>query len=130
MDWPTPGVDPGVDDETGFIGHELGPLLQADHLLQTEILDFDSNYSKGAIPETILSDSAASSYTSGTAWHGYSGAPSAIQSLLQAFPAKTNYLTEHAGNPGEQPATVVLPPRTAITVPASTAVSSGRSSRL
>ena len=107
-----PGMDLPVRQEVRLI-EAVGPALRAAGL-RTKILAYDHNWSThpddvantppGESPETdypyeILSSPAAR-WVAGTAYHCYSGDPSAQTALHDAFPDKGIWFTECSGSHG------------------------------
>ncbi|MDQ1726991.1 MAG: glucosylceramidase [Frankiaceae bacterium] len=107
-----PGTDMPVQQEVKVI-NALGPLLQRESP-GTKILAYDHNWSEhpndiantpaGEDPQTdypyqVLSSSAAR-WIAGTAYHCYSGDPSAMTALHNAFPDKGIWFTECSGSHG------------------------------
>ena len=74
------------------------PALAASGLA-TRVLVYDHNWDRPDYPDTVFSDPvlAASPVIAGTAWHGYAGAPAAMTTVLERFPSKGAYQTEHSG---------------------------------
>ncbi len=107
-----PGTDMPVRQEAAVI-ERLGPLLRASGL-RTKILGYDHNWTThpddvastppGEDPETDypykLLGSPASRWLAGTAYHCYSGDPSAQSRLHDAFPDKGVWFTECSGSHG------------------------------
>src|SRR3954462_7584036 len=108
-----PGMDMPVAQEAKLI-EALGPALR-DAGLRTKILGYDHNWSEhpndiastppGEDPETeyptLLLQTPASRWITGTAFHCYSGDASRQAQLHDAFPAKDIYFTECSGSHGE-----------------------------
>ena len=107
-----PGTDMPVRQEAKVI-EALGPLLRKNHL-GTKILAYDHNWTThpgdvantppGESPETdypyeLLAGPAAK-WIAGTAYHCYSGDPSAQTALHDAFPTKGIWFTECSGSHG------------------------------
>lgn len=105
-----PGTDMPVRQQVSVI-ERLGPLL-ARVSPRTKILAYDHNWSThpddvattppGEDPETdypyeVLASPAAR-WVAGTAYHCYSGDPSAMTALHQAFPRKGIWFTECSGS--------------------------------
>ncbi|MEY9967121.1 glucosylceramidase [Streptacidiphilus sp. MAP12-16] len=117
----TPSGYPGTDmpswQEEKVIA-ELGPMLH-DADLGTKILAYDHNWTEhpndvaatppdetadiNDYPQQVLGSSAAK-YVSGTAYHCYSGDPSAMTALHNQFPTKDIYFTECSGSQSGVPA--------------------------
>ncbi|MFG1603415.1 discoidin domain-containing protein [Actinoplanes sp. NPDC049265] len=107
-----PGTDMPVRQEAAVIA-ALGPKLQAAGLA-TKILGYDHNWTThpgdvgttppGEDPETDypyrLLRTKAAKWLAGTAYHCYSGDPSAMTALHQAFPRKGIWFTECSGSHG------------------------------
>ncbi len=107
-----PGTDLPVAQEVKLID-ALGPALRSAGL-RTKILAYDHNWSThpddiantppGASPETdypyeVLASDAAK-WVAGTAYHCYSGDPSAQTALHNAYPDKGIWFTECSGSHG------------------------------
>jgi glucosylceramidase len=113
-----PGTDMSAAQEEKVI-EALGPMLRAAGL-RTKILAYDHNWSEhpndvantppdemmdiNNYPQEVLSSPAAR-WVSGTAYHCYSGDPSAMSTLHDAFPTKAIYFTECSGSQSSDPAT-------------------------
>jgi glucosylceramidase len=112
-----PGTDMGSAQEAKVI-EQLGPMLRAAGL-HTRILGYDHNWTEhpgdvGNTPPDETADidhypqnllaSAAARWISGTAYHCYSGDPSAMTVLHDEFPAKDIYFTECSGSRSGDPA--------------------------
>jgi glucosylceramidase len=107
-----PGTDMPVRQEAAVIA-ALGPRLAAASP-RTKILGYDHNWSThpadvestppGEDPETDypyqLLRTAAAKWIAGTAYHCYSGDPSAMTALHNAFPRKGIWFTECSGSHG------------------------------
>lgn len=98
-----PGSTFTAAQEESFIANNLGPAL-ASSGLSTKILGYDHNWNDTSFPETLLSNSASSQYVAGTAWHCYSGDPSAQSTVHNAYPGKDTYFTECSGSQSSNPA--------------------------
>jgi glucosylceramidase len=112
-----PGTDMPSWQEEKVID-DLGPMLARDGL-STKILAYDHNWTEhpndvastppdetadiNDYPQQVLSSSAAR-YVSGTAYHCYSGDPSAMTTLHNQFPGKDIYFTECSGSQSADPA--------------------------
>ena len=113
-----PGTDMSAAQEEKVI-EALGPMLRAAGL-RTKILAYDHNWSEhpndvantppdetmdtNDYPQEILSSPAAR-WVSGTAYHCYSGDPSAMSTLHDEFPTKATYFTECSGSQSSDPTT-------------------------
>jgi glucosylceramidase len=83
----------GQEYEIQFVKDHLGPVLsQAGKDTKIWVLNHNYNLWGRAIGE--LSDLAANKYIDGVAWHGYSGEPTAMTIVHDAFPDKSAYWTE------------------------------------
>ncbi len=97
-----PGSTFTSTQEASFIADNLGPAIQAAGL-KTGILDYDHNWNDPSFPETVLGDSSAAQYVTGTAWHCYAGDPSAQSTVEAAYPSYGNYQTECSGSQSSDP---------------------------
>jgi glucosylceramidase len=91
-----PGSTFTSTQEANFIANNLGPALKSAGL-STKILGYDHNWNDTSFPETILGDSSAAQYVTGTAWHCYAGDPSAQNTVAAAYPSYGTYETECSG---------------------------------
>lgn len=83
----------GQEYEIGFIKRFLGPALR-NASLDTKIWLLDHNYDLWGRVMDELSDPQVFQYVDGVAWHGYSGSPSVMSKVHDAFPSKHAYWTE------------------------------------
>jgi glucosylceramidase len=90
-----PGMAMSATDEATFINSYLGPAIQ-NAGLSTKILGYDHNWNDTGYPSTVLAN--AGNYTVGTAWHCYSGDPSAQSTVHNSYPSKDTYFTECSGS--------------------------------
>jgi glucosylceramidase len=97
-----PGSTFTSTQEANFIADDLGPALKAAGL-STQILGYDHNWNDPSFPETILGDSSAAQYVTGTAWHCYAGDPSAQSTVEAEYPSYGNYETECSGTAASDP---------------------------
>lgn len=87
------------DTARDFIKKGLGPAFKAAGL-DTKILVFDHNYNydnlseQNQYPLKIYSDSEASQYIAGSAWHNYGGNVSELDKIVAGAPDKEIYFTE------------------------------------
>jgi glucosylceramidase len=95
-----PGMSMPATTERDFIKNYLGPAFSSNGIT-TNILGYDHNWDQPGYPETILSDSTASSYTSGVAWHCYAGTVDAQTTVHNLYPSKDTYETECSGGTWE-----------------------------
>ncbi len=79
--------------EIEFISRHLGPLLEKNGL-KTKIWLLDHNYDLWGRVLCQLEVPAVNKYVDGVAWHGYSGRPSMINRVREAYPDKHHYWTE------------------------------------
>jgi glucosylceramidase len=112
-----PGMD-FRDTEEARLVKAVGPALQRAGLGRTKLLGFDHNWTlhpndggpadDPANPNyarDLLSDPGAARWLAGTAFHCYSGDPSAQTAPHDAFPAKDIYFSECSGSQSADPAT-------------------------
>jgi len=92
-----PGSTFTSTQEANFIANNLGPAIRAAGLT-TGILGYDHNWNDPSFPETILGDSSAAQYVTGTAWHCYAGDPSAQSTVEALYPSYGTYETECSGS--------------------------------
>jgi glucosylceramidase len=92
-----PGSTFTSTQEANFIANNLGPAIRAAGL-STGILGYDHNWNDPSFPETILGDSSAAQYVTGTAWHCYAGDPSAQSTVEALYPSYGTYETECSGS--------------------------------
>jgi glucosylceramidase len=83
-------------EEEDFIANNLGPAL-ATAKLTPKIFAYEHNWGDTTYPETVLGYSAADPYIAGTSWHCYSGSPSAMSTVEQAYPSFGIWFTECSG---------------------------------
>ena len=116
-----PSAYPGMDlrnEEEARLVEAVGPALQRAGLGQTKLLGFDHNWTlhpnDGGPPgdpanpnyaRDLLADPGASRWLAGTAFHCYSGDPSAQGALHDMFPSKDIYFSECSGSQSADPAT-------------------------
>ena len=109
-----PGMD-FRDPEEARLAKSVGPAFQKAGI-DTKIFGYDHNWSlhpndvglPGANPEyakSLLDDPEARRWLDGTAFHCYSGDPSAQSTLHDAYPNKNIYFTECSGIESGDPAT-------------------------
>ena len=79
--------------QTNFIKNNLGPALQAAGSI-VKIIIYDHNCDKPDYPIAVLSDTAASQFIDGSAFHLYGGDISALSTVHATFPTKNIYFTE------------------------------------
>jgi glucosylceramidase len=116
-----PAGYPGMDLpswQAAKVIEQLGPMLRAAHL-NTKILGYDHNWNEhpndaaNTPPDEVadidhypqeLLESPAARWVDGTAYHCYSGDPSAMTALHNEFPSKNIYFTECSGSQSGDPA--------------------------
>lgn len=82
-----------AESELNFIKNYLGPAFKTNGL-STKIICWDFNWDNTSYATTILSDSNASLFIAGSAWHYYEGKPDAMTAIHNAFPDKDIWQTE------------------------------------
>ena len=82
-----------AQQQIDFIKNNLGPAFSAAGIT-TKIIVYDHNLDRPDYPTTVLSDSDASKYIDGTAFHLYGGDISTMSSIHNTFPSKNLYFTE------------------------------------
>lgn len=83
------------EEEAEFIRDHLGPLLHdPSSNCSTAIWCFDHNFNTLFYPETVLKDSQANKYVSGTAFHNYGGKATAMSELHDEYPDKNIFFSE------------------------------------
>jgi glucosylceramidase len=92
-----PGNNPSMymlaAQEADFIKNNLGPAFSAAGM-KTKIIVYDHNCDKPDYPISILNDTKANPYVTGSAFHLYGGDISALSLVHAAFPDKGLYFTE------------------------------------
>jgi len=79
--------------EIEFISRQLGPTLRSSNLA-TKIWLLDHNYDLWGRVLCQLEVPDVNKYVDGVAWHGYSGKPSSMTKVHDAYPDKHMYWTE------------------------------------
>lgn len=87
-----PGSTLTAAQQIAFID-QLGPALKSAGF-STKIICYDHNYDGWNIPQAIISDPTAASYTAGAGFHHYGGDPSEMTTLHTLFPDKDIWFTE------------------------------------
>jgi glucosylceramidase len=91
-------------EQADFIKNHLGPAFQSANL-STKIIIYDHNCDKPEYPISILNDSDAKPFISGSAFHLYNGNITALSTVHNSHPDKDVYFTEQYtpidGNFGE-----------------------------
>lgn len=90
-----PGMQLTAAQEAALI-RKLGPAL-ASADLPTKLVGYDGNWGDTSYPLALLGDAGANAYLDGTAFHCYSGVPTAQSEVRTAHPTKGIYLTECSG---------------------------------
>ncbi|MFZ4796831.1 MAG: glycoside hydrolase family 30 protein [Bacteroidia bacterium] len=83
-------------EQADFIKIAIGPAFTKNNI-QTKIIIYDHNWDRPDYPLTVLADSAARKYISGTAFHCYGGNVSAMSQVSAQYPDKGIYFTECSG---------------------------------
>ncbi|MEV5027441.1 beta-1,6-glucanase [Paenibacillus sp. LPE1-1-1.1] len=92
-----PSMNMSAPEQAMFIREYLGPAFTRNRI-PAKIIAFDHNWDKGvSYTGQVLSDSGASQYIDGTAFHCYGGTSDAMTSVHRAFPSKHVYFTECSG---------------------------------
>lgn len=89
----TPSMAWTPQEQAEFISEYLGPLFQKNGIA-TEIVLFDHNCDRPDYPLSILSNSKASQYAAGVAFHQYMGDHSAMTTVHNMRPDKDVFFTE------------------------------------
>ncbi|MBE0651040.1 MAG: glucosylceramidase [Bacteroidales bacterium] len=82
-------------EEDNFVKNYLGPAFKANNI-NTKIIIYDHNLDHPEYAISILSDTAASKYIDGSAFHLYAGDINTMSTVHNAFPNKNLYFTEQA----------------------------------
>ncbi len=85
-----------AQEQANFIRSALGPAFEEANI-STKIIAYDHNFDEPGYPMTILDDSQANPYVSGSAFHAYAGDVSAMSQVHNAYPDKGLYFTEISG---------------------------------
>jgi glucosylceramidase len=93
-----PGMVLSAQEEANFIKNYLGPALRQANL-SPKVLAYDQGMDHLEYPQQVLSDEAAATYITGTAWHCYSGNLIAMDAIHRAFPQQEIYETECSTGP-------------------------------
>ncbi len=83
-------------EQADFIKNHLGPAF-AKNGLTTHIIAFDHNWDSPEYPITVLNDSLARSFVTGSAFHCYAGNVADMSKVHEAHPDKGLYFTECSG---------------------------------
>ncbi len=79
--------------QANFIKNNLGPAFQTANIT-TKIIAYDHNCDQPNYPITVLTDTQAKPFVTGSAFHLYAGDISALTTVHNAFPDKDVYFTE------------------------------------
>jgi glucosylceramidase len=93
---PYPSMRMEAGEQAAFIRDHLGPAFRQ-HQLNTGIIIYDHNWDVPQYPITILNDTAARQYVSGSAFHAYAGQVTAMTQVHAQHPDKSLYFTEVSG---------------------------------
>ena len=91
-----PSMTMSTYEQSTFIGDHLGPALDAAGI-DTRIVAFDHNWDNWNYPLVVMNDPEAGQYTTGAAFHGYSGNVGQQSTLHEYLPDKDIYFTEITG---------------------------------
>lgn len=80
-------------EQATFVKQSLGPAFK-NASINTKIIVYDHNCDRPDYPIAVLSDTDASPYIDGAAFHLYGGDISALSSVRNTFPTKNVYFTE------------------------------------
>jgi len=83
-------------EQAAFVKNNLGPALAAAGLTP-KVVAWDHNWNEPNYPITVLDDAGAKQYLAGSAFHCYSGDPSAQTTVHNAHPDRDIWLTECTG---------------------------------
>ena len=88
---PYLSLEMSAQEQINFIKNAIGPAF-AKNNIKTKILIYDHNWDRPDYPITVLADSAARQYISGTAFHCYGGSVGAMSQVSTQYPDKGIYL--------------------------------------
>jgi glucosylceramidase len=91
-----PSMRMEAGEQAAFIRDHLGPAFKQ-HQLNTGIVIYDHNWDVPQYPITILNDTAARQYVTGSAFHAYAGQVTAMTQVHAQHPDKALYFTEVSG---------------------------------
>lgn len=91
-----PSMRMEATEQTAFIRDHLGPAFKQNQL-NTGIIIYDHNWDVPQYPITILNDTGARQYVSGSAFHAYAGQVTAMTQVHAQHPDKALYFTEVSG---------------------------------
>ena len=97
-----PSMKMDASSQANFIGKYLGPTLEKNGFGDIEIFCWDHNCDKKDFALSVLGDSNANKYVSGSAWHLYAGDIKILSEVYDEQPEKKLWLTEQwTGRDGE-----------------------------
>lgn len=97
-----PSMKMDASSQANFIGKYLGPTLEKNGFGDVEIFCWDHNCDKKDFALSVLGDSNANKYVSGSAWHLYAGDIKILSEVYDEQPEKKLWLTEQwTGRDGE-----------------------------
>ncbi len=97
-----PSMKMDASSQAKFIGKYLGPTLEKNGFGDIEIFCWDHNCDKKDFALSVLGDSDANKYVSGSAWHLYAGDIKILSEVYDEQPEKKLWLTEQwTGRNGE-----------------------------
>lgn len=89
-----PSMKMDAKSQANFIGKYLGPTLEKNGFGDVEIFCWDHNCDKKDFALSVLNDSEANKYVSGSAWHLYAGDIKILSEVYKEQPEKKLWLTE------------------------------------
>ena len=88
-----PGMYMPAVDQAAFFRDHVGPAFTR-AALPTKLLTFDQNWRTPEYPLAVLDDSGARPHVGGVAFHCYSGVPSMMDAVHNAYPDRPIHVTE------------------------------------
>ncbi|SEB64418.1 glycoside hydrolase family 30 protein [Terriglobus roseus] len=85
-----------ADQQTRFIGKDLGPALRAAGL-KTQVLAYDHNWDHPEYPLSVIADAAARPFMAGSAMHCYGGRADVQDGMHEKDPGMGIWMTECSG---------------------------------
>jgi glucosylceramidase len=89
-----PSMGMTAAEQAEFIGHYLGPALEAADLRHVALFCYDHNCDRPDYPTAVLADPKARPFITGVAWHLYAGDPRALSQVGKEYATLKTYLTE------------------------------------
>ena len=89
----TPAMLMQASEQANFIKNNLGPLFSAKNI-KTKIIVYDHNLDRPDYVTSVYSDTQASQYIDGAAFHLYAGNISTMGTVHAQYPQKNLYFTE------------------------------------